>query len=200
MTNAKSKSRLQWMTIAALLTALIFLFTFTGIGYIPVGPLTLTILTLPVAVGACLLGPWGGLFLGAMFGLSSFLTCFGIDATGTLLLGENAFFTFITCMVPRLLCGFLPALLFRALDKRDRSHIFSASLSCLAVAVLNTVLFLSCMWLFFSDVWTGQGFQNIWLFFVACAGVNALVEAASNLFIGGAIVKALLAVQKRMTV
>ena len=103
------------LTVTALLMALQIVMTFTGIGYIPVGPLKLTLLTLPVAIGAVVCGPYTGFVLGATFGLTSFATAvLGMDALGALLLSfgwKYALFLAIVCIVPRILCGWLPALL-----------------------------------------------------------------------------------------
>ena len=84
----------------AVLAALILLMTFTGIGYIPLGPLKLTLLALPVAIGGAVLGPTAGLLLGTIFGLSSFFTCFGMDAFGSVLLGINPVATAVMWLLP----------------------------------------------------------------------------------------------------
>ena len=44
---------------------------FTPLGYIKLPGLTITFLTIPVAVGAIILGPVGGLICGLTFGLTS---------------------------------------------------------------------------------------------------------------------------------
>ncbi len=196
------------MTFTAILAALILLMTFTGIAYIPIGPLKLTLNALPVAVGAVVLGPMAGLLLGAVFGLSSFLTCvLGMDAFGVLLLGISPVETFLMCMVPRLLCGLLPALLYRALKKVDKNGTVSAAVACTATAVINTLLFMGALWLFFIDdiasnpqiiELLGGVIDSFPALFAAFAGVNAAVEAAGNLILGAAIVKVLFTLQKRM--
>ena len=43
-------------------------------------------MAIPVAVGAIVLGPISGAFLGLVFGLTSFSQCFGADTFGTTLL------------------------------------------------------------------------------------------------------------------
>lgn len=186
------------LAATAMLMALIIVLMLTGLGYIPIGLLTLTILSLPVAVGTVTLGPNTGLFLGTIFGLTSFFTCFGMDAFGNFLLNVNPIFTFITCVIPRALCGWLPGLLFRWLKRWDKQALWSPALCCALTAALNTLLFLSTMWLLFGSTLTEQySIASIAMLFISFAGVNALVEIAANLIVGGAVSSALLAFRRR---
>ncbi|MEE1319215.1 MAG: ECF transporter S component [Ruminococcus sp.] len=194
------------MVFSAVLIALIILMTFTGIGYIPIGPLKLTLNVLPVAIGAVVLGPVYGTILGLVFGLSSYFTCFGMDALGTLFMSINPFLLFIMCVVPRILCGLLPALVFKLIEKKDKSKIIGSAVSCTLTAVLNTVGFLALMWLFFAPELSsntavvemlGSGVDSIITLFVMFAGVNAIFEALTSLILGSAICKALFAVMKK---
>ena len=70
--NAKS------LTILAMMAALLLIFSFTPIGTIPIGPLSITLNIIPVAIAAIALGPKGGLAMGAVFGVLSFLQCIGV--------------------------------------------------------------------------------------------------------------------------
>ncbi|MBR3289305.1 MAG: ECF transporter S component [Clostridia bacterium] len=193
------------MTVTALLMALQIVMTFTGIGYIPIGPLKLTLLTLPVAIGAVVCGPFTGLVLGATFGLTSFATALlGMDALGALLLSfgwKYALFLAIVCIVPRILCGWLPALLHE--KWKTKNETLSAAACCALVAIINTALFLGAFWLFFAgDLQSGAlGFtvSSLWVLFVTWAGVNALIEVGVNLVLGTAIVKALSPVVKKLS-
>lgn len=186
------------------LAALLILMTLTGIGYIPIGPLKLTLLALPVAIGGAVLGPRAGLILGTVFGLTSFFTCFGMDAFGTVLLGVQPFFTAIVCIVPRMLAGWLPALLCTWLQRRSRANgiaaVGTAALSCGLTAGLNTLLFLGALWLFFgrdlagnpavTDV-LGGSVTTFAAVLIGFAGVNAIIEVVLNLTAGTAISVAL---------
>ena len=57
-TNASKKVRT--LTYLAVLTAIIFLLSFTPIGYLKIGVLEISFLTIPVIIGAMVLGPVGG--------------------------------------------------------------------------------------------------------------------------------------------
>lgn len=209
MKTRSTQSPVVTMTFTAILAALILLMTFTGIAYIPIGPLKLTFNTLPVAIGAVVLGPMAGLLLGAVFGISSFLTCvFGMDAFGVIILGISPVKTVLLCVVPRLLCGLLPALIYTGLKKVDKSGVVSAAVACTATAVINTLLFTGSLWLFFIgdiasdpkiiELFGGAVIDSFPVLFASFAGVNAILEAAVNLVLGTAIVKVLFTLQKRM--
>ena len=69
--NKPMGNRVRTMTQLALLLALLLILSYTPLGYLPVGPLVLSLLSVPVAIGAMLLGPLGGAVLGGAFGLTS---------------------------------------------------------------------------------------------------------------------------------
>ena len=203
------KQKTFTLTVTAMLMAMLIVMTFTGIGYIPINPfLKLTLMTLPVAVGAVLCGRYTGLVLGATFGLTSFATALlGMDPVGVVLLQlgwKSALFLLIVCLVPRILCGWLPALIHEKL--KNVNETFSSAVCCALVAIINTVLFLTAFWVFFSvelqtnpDVIAANGgaVTSLWVLFVA-AYVNALIELGVNIVLGTAIVKALDPVVKRL--
>lgn len=190
------------MTMTAILAALIILMTFTPIGYIPIGPVKMTLITLPVAVGSIVLGTRSGLILGGVFGLTSFYTCFGMDFVGMGLLSINPFLTFVMCVVPRVLCGYLPALIYKAISKSGTKRTMVAiPVAGASVAIINTVLFLCSMWLFFGNSLSevvGVAIDNIFALFALFAGTNGLIEIAVNIVVGTAICKPLITAKKRL--
>ena len=206
----KNHKKIVQLCCTAVLMALIIFMSFTGFGYIPVGPLKLTLNALPVAIGGAVLGPYAGLVLGATFGLTSFATCFGMDPFGTALFGIDPVETFLMCVVPRILCGVLPALmcywLRKCIANTHWNQIWTSALSCGLTALINTVLFLGALWLFFGhDLATnaqliemlGGAMTSFWAVLIGFAGVNAILEVALNLTAGTAISKALLAAMRR---
>ena len=123
MQNKKNKTRK--LTQMALLTAIILLMAFTPLGYLRTGVVEITFIMIPVVVGAILMGPGAGAILGGVFGLTSFIQCFGMSALGAMLLQVNWFFTFVVCFVPRVLTGWLAGLIFKALYKVDKTRLVS---------------------------------------------------------------------------
>ena len=89
-----SRKKIIALTENAMLSAIILLMAFTPLGYLQLGPVKMTFIMIPVAVGAMTLGEKTGAFLGLVFGITSFIQCFGLDAFGTTLLSINPIFTF----------------------------------------------------------------------------------------------------------
>lgn len=201
----KNQKKLLNLTTMALFTALIVVMSLTPIGYLKIGLIEISFIMIPVAVGGMLLGPWYGAALGGIFGITSFIQCFGTSAFGTMLMGVNPVYTAIICIVPRILAGFLPALFFKLMYRKDKkTNIFSFAVSSVSAALLNTVLFIGTLILLFwntpeiASVAESLGATNILSFAIGFAGVNALVEAAVCLFVGTAVGKALVTVKEKM--
>ena len=60
VTSEMSHSRTTFMVKLALMVAIIFVMAFSPLGYLRTPGLTITFLTVPVAVGAIILGPTAG--------------------------------------------------------------------------------------------------------------------------------------------
>ena len=68
----KKKMNTTYMVELAVLIAIILIMAFTPIGYIRTLGLEITLIVVPVAVGAVTLGPMAGLILGTIFGITQF--------------------------------------------------------------------------------------------------------------------------------
>lgn len=197
MTKVSTKT--QKLVEMGILTAILLIFAFTPIGYLKVGAIEITFMTIPVAVGAIVLGPAAGAVLGGIFGITSFIQCFMGSVFGAFLVGLNPWLTFIVCFIPRVLCGWLTGFIFRGLKKIDKTKILSFVGASLSTALLNTLFFMGCIVLFF---WNNAEFtgtmaswgmptDGVWIFLVTFVGMNGLVEAVVSFIIGAAIAKAL---------
>lgn len=202
-TNTSNRPKLFNLTFAAILAAMIFVLTFT-VGSIRLGPITITLNCLPVAIGSIILGPVYGAGLGLIFGLSSFMAAFSSNSFTTMLLEINVFYTFIMCVVPRVICGFVPGLVYRALPKKNEvTRYIGYEIASVLTPLLNTVGFLGFMWLFFSNTskfaqtFDAKLTNNILLFIIGAAGINAIFEIIVNLVFAAAICKALSVVMKK---
>ena len=109
-TNANKTAVLFKLTLLSLFIAIMLVMNFTPIGYITTGLFSITLMTIPVALGAACTGVAGGTVLGAVFGLTSFLQAFGIgfmiDPMAATLFNENPLGYTVTCFLPRLIVGF----------------------------------------------------------------------------------------------
>ena len=193
--TATKKMDVRALAILGLMTALVIVFSFTPIGSIPVGPLVITLNTIPVAIAAIALGPKGGLAMGCVFGLMSFLQCIGIgipSGMGAMLFSISPFLAFIQRFIPRALDGFLVGVIFRACEKKlGRGACFVAGFFS---AFLNTLFFMSALVLLFGHTDYVQGLmngRNVVVFICAFVGVNAVVEMISSTLIAGFVGSAL---------
>ena len=169
------------MVTLAMLSAILLIMSFTPLGYLNIGPLAISLNMIPVAIGAITLGPTGGAFLGAMFGITSFLQCLGIGGTsamGVILFEIDPFLAFVQRFIPRLLAGLLSGFVYVGMKK-----LTNPTAACFATgfcaAALNTVLFMTALVLCFGQSEYLQGLiggRNLILFMCSFVGINAVVE------------------------
>ena len=187
--NTKSKTRR--LTIMALMTAIMIIFAFTPIGSIPIGPLVISMQVIPVAICAVALGPWGGAAAGAIFGILSFLQCFGIgipSGMGAILVGINPFLAFIQRFIPRLLDGLLVGFIFNFFKKKN--VYVACCVTGFFTAFLNTAFFMTALVALFGNTEYVQGLiagRNILVFICAFVGVNAVCEMVAATILTGVI-------------
>lgn len=211
----------RFLVELAVLIALELLLELTGLGYIKTAFAEFTIMQIPVIIGAIVLGPMAGTILGTVFGLTSFWECFGKSVFGATLLAIDPFSTFLMCVVPRVLMGFLCGLLFRLLgdthnsDKisevksnekttsRFLSLIRKTSARCgivgLIGALLNTILFMGFLITFFgrTDYLLGLGSSHVLRFVVSMVGIQGVVEAVICCIVSSSVSYALLKARRK---
>jgi uncharacterized membrane protein len=175
----------------ALLVAIVLVMAYTPLGYLRTLGLEISFLMIPVTIGAIVLGPVEGAILGLVFGLTSFATCFGSSQFGVTLLAVNPVFTFITCVVARVLAGYLAGIVFKVVKKLKYSY----EIACLAGPLLNTLFFMGCLVLFFyntefiQNIAVTLGTTNPFAFVIAFVGLQGLVEAVACFVIAAIISK-----------
>jgi len=193
MDTVSSKKTMD-IALYGIFTAIILIMSFTPLGYLKIGVVDISFLMIPVAIGAIILGPKGGAFLGAMFGITSFIQCFGMSPFGTALFDINPFYTAFLCLVPRILMGFLCGLIFINLRKIDKTKMISYIVSSGSAAVINTVLFVGTLILFFGKteyIQNISGSTHIFAIVGVLVTFNAAIEIVACLIVGAAISKSL---------
>lgn len=192
------KYTVQDLVRVSVLVAIMLLLEVTGLGLIKTAGLEITILLVPVIVGAITMGPATGMLLGAVFGCISFWECFGQSPFGAVLLGINPLFTFLVCVPTRMLAGWLCGLAFKGLNRLDKSNLWSFGAAGLIGALCNTALFMTTLCACFyhteyiQNIAAALGSSSPLLFVLAFVGINGLIEAAVCFFTGAAIAKAVL--------
>lgn len=189
------KNSVRTLTQLGVLTAILIVMAFTPLGYIRTGALSITLLHLPVIVGAVLIGPMGGMVLGAVFGLTSLFQCFGMEPFGTMLMSINPVATVITCLVPRVLFGLLAAVLYRVFSAKTGK--LGCALTGLVATLCHTLMFMASLCIFFyrtefiQGIAASLGASNVFAFVVALVGVNGLLEMALAAVVTAALIPVL---------
>lgn len=193
------------MVELALMVAIILLMSFTPLGYLKTPFLDVTLLTIPVAVGAVLLGPAGGAICGLAFGLTSFYQALtASSAFSGMLFTISPVGTFITTIVPRVLEGLLSGLIFAGLHNLTKTRQISYYVASLACPVLNTILFMSSLVIFFYNSDYIQGFvasagvTNPFSFVIVFVGTQGVIEAVICFLVASVVSRTLYPVVKKM--
>jgi uncharacterized membrane protein len=203
MANTNIQGRTAQLVRLAVLAAVILIMAYTPLGYLKTAGLEISFLTIPVVIGAIVIGPAGGAILGGIFGLTSFLQCFGASVFGATLLAINPFYTFLVTVVARVLMGWITGLIFLALGRVDKTKILSFGAASLVGPLLNTFFFMGFLVLLFYQTDYIQGFvaalgaKSVLSFVALFVGLQGLVEARVCFVAGTAISKALFAVVKK---
>lgn len=205
-----SKGTIQ-LTQTALLMAIIIVLAVTPLlGYIPVGPIRATTIHIPVIIGAIVLGPKKGAFLGGVFGLTSFLTntlsptpasfVFSPLAPAPAGAGGNPL-SLLIAFVPRILIGVTAGAVFLLLDKHTGKRTPACALAGFIGSITNTLLVMGGIYAFFGKSYAAVNhmtYEALVGFIGGIIGVNGVIEALVAAIVGTAIARPLLALQKKM--
>ena len=128
------------------------------IGYISYGPgLSITLIHIPVMIGAIVLGPSAGAILGGVWGISCIIKALSAPPSP---LDAAIFWNPLVSLIPRILAGWLAGLAFvgfirlcRRFSKKEQGNKLaqgvSAGISAAVGSVTNTVLVLSMIYLLY---------------------------------------------------
>ena len=146
MNRGSKLSTKQWVTLG-LLAALVLIMSSTPLGTLPLGPLSITLNMIPVAIAAIAVGPVGGCIIGAVFGTYSFLQAMGIgvpSGMGILTFGISPVLTFVQRFVSRAVTGLLLGYIFRGIRKLINTPVAVFSTGFCA-AILNFIFFMGLL-------------------------------------------------------
>lgn len=189
---SKTREKTLMLTFMGILTAIVIVLQTLAVG-IRFGVFNITLVLVPIVIGAAMYGWKAGGWLGLVFGAVVLFT----DAGAFLAVSVPG--TVITCILKGVLAGIAAALVYRLLENKNRwAAIIAAAIVC---PVVNTGVFLLGCVVFFYDTiseWAaGAGFENVGAYLiVGFVGINFLVETAVNLCLSTVIVRILNAVRK----
>jgi len=153
--NTKTKK----MVGIALLIALVVVLQFVGGMIPPIGGFSISLVLIPIVIGAAVYGPAAGALLGGVFGVIVTINCInGTDVGGAMVFQANPALCVAVVLAKGILAGFAAGWVYRLLKNKNA---YLAMLCCAIVCpVVNTGLFVACMLTFFRDVlsaWAGGG-------------------------------------------
>ena len=191
----KQTSGTRRLTQLALLAALLLVMNFTPLGYLQVGPLSMSLMSIPVAIGAMMMGPVDGAILGGVFGATSFLQAVqGTSAMGAALFAYSPVGSFVVCFVARVLVGLCCGLVYQGMRKiLPGKEKVCAAVGGFSAAFLNTVFFMGFLVLLFygspyvQGLVEALGVSSPLAFVVAVVGVQAIVEWAACCVVAAAV-------------
>ena len=180
-------NKVKKMVGIGLFTAIVVVLQLLG-GAIKVGGLfSISLVLVPIVVGAAVYGLDAGAWLGFAFGAAVLISgdaapFLAIDALGTV----------ATVLLKGTLCGLAAGVVYKLLEKRNK--LFAVLAAALCCPVVNTGVFLLGCRLFFYDTigqWAvAAGFENAGAYmFIGLAGINFLVEVATNLILAPMITR-----------
>ena len=148
MSRRIESQKLRFLCLISVFVAIELLLKFTGLGNIPINPvLNVTLLTIPVAIGAILLGPLAGTILGAVFGATSFIQ--PMSPMIAAFIPISLPHTIVLCVCMRALMGFCVGWIFRLFRRIDSKKVFCYFGASFFTALLNTLFFMGYLVLVF---------------------------------------------------
>lgn len=175
------------MTGVALLMALVVVLQLLGGMIPPVGGFTISLVLIPIVMGAALYGPQTGALLGAVFGAVVMIGCIsGTDAGGAVVFQANPILCVLVVMGKGVLAGFLSGVVYAALKQKNST--LAMVLAAAVCPVVNTGTFVLCMAAFFMDVlsvWAG-GSNVLGYILSGLMLCNFVPELVINLIFSGA--------------
>lgn len=185
----KSSAKIHKIVGLGLFTAIVFVLQMLG-AFIRFGPFSISLVLVPIVVGAAMYGAMGGAWLGFVFGMAVIISG---DAAAFLVV--NPLGTVITVLVKGIVAGLGAGFVYKLAAKKNRYVAVAAS--AVVSPILNTGLFLIGCLIFFlptiagwasADGYAGNAVQ--YMIFVM-VGLNFIVEMAINVVLCPVILRIL---------
>ena len=190
-----SMGRTRRLAGMAIFTSLVTVLQFVA-SAIHFGPFSISLVLIPIVIGASLYGVSAGAWLGFVFGGVVLLSG---DAGA--FLAVNPLGAIVTCLVKGTLSGAAAGFAYRLFSEKNET----AATVCAAICapVVNTGVFLLCCCLFFLDTVSGwakaTGIENVGVYMITVfVGVNFLIELAINIILSPVIIRLIKTAKKHL--
>ncbi len=164
-----TSSKTYKLVLSAMLGAIVIVLGVTPLGFIPFGPMKLTILHIPVIIGAIYGGPAVGMTVGLIFGIMSIFQAPGditfgpVWATGEM---KNYLLIGVTAIVPRVLIGLTAALTFKGAKRIPRKIALGS------LAVIGAGMFGFAIYKLVEMISAGESYYMYIILIAAIVGVS----------------------------
>ena len=185
MRQQRKNTGIQKLVLCAILTAIVIILQLLG-SFIRLGPFSITLVLVPIVIGAAMNGPFVGGWLGFVFGLVVLLSG---DAAAFLSVNELG--TIVTVLAKGTLAGLFTGFAYKLLEKFNTY--FAVMVSAIVCPLVNTGIFLLGCKLFFMDTITdwaaAAGSSSVGAYMIlGLVGANFLVEMAANVILAPSLV------------
>lgn len=166
-----------------LLTAIVVVLQLLG-SFIHFGPFSISLVLIPIVVGASLYGIGAGAWLGLAFGITVLASG---DAAAFLTVNPGG--TVVTVLLKGALAGLLAGGVYKLIEKKNKT--FATIVAAIVCPVVNTGIFLiGCRLFFFDTIKQWAGGTNAFVYMITgLVGFNFLFELGANIILSPTIVK-----------
>lgn len=191
MSNTKLQTRK--MALGAILTAFVIVLQLLG-SFIRFGPFSISLVLIPIVIGAATCGVAVGAWLGFVFGMAVLLS-----GDAAVFMSIDVWGTVVTVLLKGIACGLAAGVVYKLTEKLNKY--LAVVVAALVCPVVNTGVFLLGCKLFFMEAvssWgAAEGFTNtVAYMFLGLVGGNFLFELGSNMILSPGIVR-ILNIQKK---
>lgn len=169
--SLRSRMNVRRIAVTGILSALSILLSMVpSLGYIPIGPITITTMHIPVIIAALLEGPVVGGIVGLIFGLSSLY----MAATVYAALPTSIFFLNpLVSILPRILIGIVAYYAYIGIKKLIKNKTPAVIVGAVAGTATNTVGVLGMIYILYAQQ------------YVEAIGESAIGKSALAVIFGG---------------
>jgi len=179
-----NKQKTQRMVGISIMSAIVVVLQLLG-QFIKFGPVSVSLVLIPIVVGAAMYGPTAGAVLGGVFSIVVLL-----QPDTAFFYGVSFFGTVITVLVKGTLAGLLSGLTFQAL--RHKNEWIAVGLAAMVCPLVNTGIFALGSRLFFWEALKEAGGGNAAMYLLTVMiGFNFIAEFVTNVVCSPVILRIL---------
>jgi uncharacterized membrane protein len=193
-----NKNKTFRIVLLGMLSAIIIIqTTIPFLGYIPMGPLSLTFIQVTVIIAAIVLGTKEGAIVGGIWGIITFIRAF---VAPTSLIAPIVFTNPLVSVLPRILIGVVAAFVFHRLLSGKLNETVRMSVAGVLGSLTNTVLVLGLIYLFYREPYANflkLDIEQLLPALLTIVATNGITEAILSGVLSPIIAKPLLRLRKK---